>query len=73
MEYTIVHRDPQAFQQSVPLAHIKAMCARAFGQATPVDSVSELDGGQFNNTYLIETTCSRAGCLERSGRKSLQT
>jgi hypothetical protein len=29
MEYTINHRDPQAFQQAVPLAHIKAMCARA--------------------------------------------
>jgi aminoglycoside phosphotransferase (APT) family kinase protein len=54
MEYTIIHRDPQAFQQAVPLAHIKAMCARAFGQGTPVDSVRELEGGQFNNAYLIE-------------------
>ena len=54
MEYTIVHRDPQAFQQAVSLEHMKAMCERAFGQGTPVDSVRELDGGQFNNTYLIE-------------------
>src|SRR5947208_2351376 len=53
MEYTIVHRDPQAFQQAVSLEHMKAMCERAFGQGTPVDSVRELDGGQFNNTYLI--------------------
>ncbi len=54
MEYTIVHRDPQAFQQAVSLEHMKAMCERAFGQGTPADSVRELDGGQFNNTYLIE-------------------
>ena len=54
MEYTIVQRDPQAFQQSVPFEHMQAMCQRAFGQGTPIDSVRELDGGQFNNTYLIE-------------------
>jgi aminoglycoside phosphotransferase (APT) family kinase protein len=54
MHYTIVHRDPQAFQQAVALEQIKAMCERAFGQGIPINSVRELDGGQFNNTYLIE-------------------
>ena len=54
MEYTIVQRDPQAFQQAISPEHMEAMCARAFGQETAVDSVRELDGGQFNNTYLIE-------------------
>jgi aminoglycoside phosphotransferase (APT) family kinase protein len=54
MQYTIVHRDPQAFQQAVALEQIKAMCERAFGQGTPINLVRELDGGQFNNTYLIE-------------------
>jgi aminoglycoside phosphotransferase (APT) family kinase protein len=54
MQFTIVHRDPQAFQQSIALLHIKAMCERAFGQGTSINSVRELDGGQFNNTYLIE-------------------
>jgi aminoglycoside phosphotransferase (APT) family kinase protein len=54
VEYTIVHRDPQAFQQPLALVHIKAMCERAFGQATAIELVRELDGGQFNNTYLIE-------------------
>ena len=54
VEYTIVHRDPQAFQQPVALVQIKAMCERAFGQATSIELVRELDGGQFNNTYLIE-------------------
>jgi len=54
MQYTIVHRDPQAFQQAVALEQIKAMCERAFGQGTPINAVRALDGGQFNNTYLIE-------------------
>jgi aminoglycoside phosphotransferase (APT) family kinase protein len=54
VEYTIVHRDPQAFQQPVDLEHIKAMCERAFDQGAPINSVRELEGGQFNNTYLIE-------------------
>ena len=39
MQYTIVHRDPQAFQQAVALEHIKAMGERAFGQGTPINSV----------------------------------
>jgi aminoglycoside phosphotransferase (APT) family kinase protein len=54
MQYTIVHRDPQAFQQAVASEQIQAMCERAFGQDTPINLVRELDGGQFNNTYLIE-------------------
>ena len=54
MQYIIVHRDPQAFQQAVALEQIKAMCEQAFGQGTPINLVRELDGGQFNNTYLIE-------------------
>jgi hypothetical protein len=54
VEYMIVHRDPHAFQQPVASEHIQAMCERAFGQGTPIDSVRELNGGQFNNTYLIE-------------------
>jgi len=54
MQYTIVHRDPQAFQQAVALEQIKAMCEQTFGQGTPINLVRELDGGQFNNTYLIE-------------------
>jgi aminoglycoside phosphotransferase (APT) family kinase protein len=53
MQYTIVHRDPQAFQQPVAPDLIRAMCERAFGQGAPINSVRELDGGQFNNTYLI--------------------
>jgi aminoglycoside phosphotransferase (APT) family kinase protein len=54
VEYTIIHRNLQAFQQAVAPEQIKAMCERAFGQGTPIDSVRELDGGQFNNTYRIE-------------------
>jgi aminoglycoside phosphotransferase (APT) family kinase protein len=54
VQFTSVHRDPQAFQQAVAPEQIKAMCKRACGQDTPINLVRELDGGQFNNTYLIE-------------------
>jgi aminoglycoside phosphotransferase (APT) family kinase protein len=54
VQFTSVHRDPQAFQQAVASEQIKAMCERAYGQGTPINAVRELDGGQFNNTYLIE-------------------
>jgi hypothetical protein len=54
MQYTIVHRDPQAFQQPGAPDLLRAMCERAFGQGALINSVRELDGGQFNNTYLIE-------------------
>jgi hypothetical protein len=54
VQYTIVHRDAQAFQQPVAPEHIQAMCGHAFGQGTAINSVRELDGGQYNNTYLIE-------------------
>jgi hypothetical protein len=50
MQYTSVHRDPQAFQQAVAPEQIKAMCEQAFGQGTPINSVRELDGGQFVNS-----------------------
>ena len=54
MQYMIVHRDPKSFLQAVALEQIQAMCKRAFGQGTSINSVRELDGGQFNNIYLIE-------------------
>jgi aminoglycoside phosphotransferase (APT) family kinase protein len=54
MEYTIIERDGQAFQQPLAPHHLQAMCQRAFGQATSIKSVRELDGGQFNTTYLLE-------------------
>jgi aminoglycoside phosphotransferase (APT) family kinase protein len=54
VEYAIIHRDALAFQQSVAIEHIQAMCERAFGQGVVIHSVRELDGGQFNNTYLLD-------------------
>jgi hypothetical protein len=53
IEYTVVHRDPDAFQQPVVLEEIVAMCKRAFGPGTRITRIKELEGGQFNNTYLI--------------------
>ena len=53
MEYTIIERVPDAFQQQVSLDHIRAMCQRAFGQHVSILSVKELGGGEYNNVYLI--------------------
>ena len=54
MEYTIIQRDVQAFQQPVSVEHIEAMCQRAFGPGVLILSVRELGSGQFNNTYLLD-------------------
>lgn len=53
MEYTIIERTPDAFQQSVTREDIIAMCQRAFGDEVQIDSVKEVSGGLYNNTYLI--------------------
>ncbi|HEX6479607.1 MAG TPA: aminoglycoside phosphotransferase family protein [Ktedonobacteraceae bacterium] len=53
IEYTVVRRYPDAFQQPVALEEIVAMCKRTFGQGIRITLVKELEGGQFNNTYLI--------------------
>ncbi len=53
VEYTFVHREPEAFQQPISFDEIKVMCERAFGQRTAILSITELGDGQFNNTYLI--------------------
>jgi hypothetical protein len=39
VQYTIVHRDPQAFQQPVTPDLLRAMCERAFGQGTLIELV----------------------------------
>jgi aminoglycoside phosphotransferase (APT) family kinase protein len=53
MEYSIIDRPSDAFQQPVAREHIMAMCQRAFGEEIQIESVRELDGGLCNNTYLI--------------------
>jgi aminoglycoside phosphotransferase (APT) family kinase protein len=53
MEYSIIERSPDAFQQPVAREHIIAMCQRAFGGEIQIESVKELGGGLCNNTYLI--------------------
>ena len=53
MEYTIIERAPDAFQQPIPSGHIAMMCQRAFGEERQIESAKELSGGLYNNTYLI--------------------
>lgn len=53
MEYLSIERATDAFQQSIASEHIQALCRRAFGESTQVESAHELSGGLYNNTYLI--------------------
>lgn len=53
MNIQLIARDPDAFQQPVAIEHIQAMCARAFGASSTIESIRELYGGSINNTYLI--------------------
>lgn len=53
MEYTTIERSLDAFQQPVAREHLVAMCRRAFGEEKQIESARELDGGLYNNTYLV--------------------
>ena len=53
MEYTIIERSPDAFQQPVDRVQLVAMCQCAFGDQIQIESIKELSGGLYNNTYLI--------------------
>ncbi|GHO84967.1 phosphotransferase family protein [Dictyobacter formicarum] len=53
VEYTMIERALDAFQQPVSLEHIQAMCQRAFGEDRALISVKELGGGGHNNTYRV--------------------
>lgn len=53
MEYLCIERPADAFQQSVALGHIVAMCQRAFGEHVHILSIKELAGGLYNSTFLI--------------------
>lgn len=52
MEYIPIERSADAFQQPIERSHIIAMCQRAFGEERQIETVKELGGGLYNNTYL---------------------
>ena len=45
---------PDSLQTKLTSAQITAMCQRGFGGEVTIESVQELGGGTFNETYLIE-------------------
>jgi aminoglycoside phosphotransferase (APT) family kinase protein len=49
-----VERPPGAFQESVTVGQLLAMCERAFGAGVDVVSAVELGDGSYNNTYRVE-------------------
>ncbi len=52
--YIPIEREADAFQQSVALEQIIAMCQRAFGNKREVTAIHELGGGGFNTIYRVE-------------------
>ncbi len=53
MKYTIIERTPDTHQQPLSSEQMRTLCARAFGPGKDPQEVQELDGGEYNNTYLI--------------------
>src|SRR5215469_10027611 len=53
MKYTIIERPPDTHQQPLSREQILTMSERAFGQGKAPEEVQELDGGEYNNTYLV--------------------
>src|SRR5215470_13620460 len=59
MKYTFIERPPDTHQQPLSHEQISTMCERAFGSRKDPEEVQELDGGEYNNTYLITFTDSQ--------------
>lgn len=53
MDYQSISREPGDFQQPLAVADLTGIAAAAFGAGTAVLSAHELDGGLFNNTFLL--------------------
>lgn len=53
MHIDLLDRSAEAFQQSIPVEQLLALCARAFGLACSVTAIHELGGGTINNVYRI--------------------
>ncbi len=49
----MIERAADTHQQLLSLEQILSMCERAFGQGKEIEAIQELDGGEYNNTYLI--------------------
>ncbi|GCE30684.1 hypothetical protein KDA_61680 [Dictyobacter alpinus] len=54
MKYSSIQRPPDAFQRFIQPELLETMCQRAFGDDVQIEAITELAGGLYNNTYLIE-------------------
>ncbi|MCL6596804.1 MAG: aminoglycoside phosphotransferase family protein [Firmicutes bacterium] len=54
MDFRPIARADRAFQQPISSDELLAMCGRAFGAGTTVLSAVEIDGGFYNNTYMVD-------------------
>jgi aminoglycoside phosphotransferase (APT) family kinase protein len=53
MDVQLIARDPHALQQPLGVDTIQALCVRAFGSHTVIQTIRELGSGSINNTYLL--------------------
>lgn len=72
MESIPIERSTDAFQQPVEQSQIIAMCQRAFGMDIQIESAKELDGGLYNNTYLVHIVGMRPVILRASPHPTRQ-
>jgi aminoglycoside phosphotransferase (APT) family kinase protein len=73
VEFRIVERDGDAFQQPVTLEQVLAMCRRAFGDRTQPVSVVEFGLGSYNNTYRVDLAAGRPVILRVAPEPSRQS
>ncbi|HEX6554941.1 MAG TPA: aminoglycoside phosphotransferase family protein [Ktedonobacteraceae bacterium] len=66
MKYTIIERTPDTHQQPLSREQIRSLSERAFGRGKDPEEVQELDGGEYNNTYLMTFADSQQAILRVS-------
>lgn len=66
MKYIIIERTPDTHQQPLSSEQICTLSERAFGRGKYPEEVQELDGGEYNNTYLMTFADSQQAILRVS-------
>ena len=56
LKYTTIERDDNTHQQPIAIEQLQAMSKRAFGTTKEITEIQELEGGEYNNTYVLTFT-----------------
>jgi aminoglycoside phosphotransferase (APT) family kinase protein len=49
----MIERETDSHQQPIAIEQIQAMSERAFGEGKEIEEIQEIEGGEYNNTYLM--------------------